>query len=120
MVILYMSEIHEFNDYEDDLEIPFEINYKIDVMSEEKEQFLLEEWDKINYTNHFKTHAEEIIKSRLPNGDFDHIPGFNDIIADMTKNLYIKTPLEEWIETKFSNNNIYNESNERENSDISK
>ena len=75
--------------------LPFEITYDIVVPPPRIVYDAVDSWDKINYNDHFKDNAIEIIESRFPRGTYDHIPGFEKVIKTMASNLKITTPLDE-------------------------
>ena len=86
------------------MELPYQITYDITVMSPELEDEIALDWDRITYTNHYINHAFEIIHSRFPNCTYEHIPGLEEVFEHMAEEL-AHTPLEEWEERKFINNN---------------
>ena len=89
----------------DGLSLPFELNYNINIMSLEQYEDIIDGWNKILYTNHYKIHAREIIESRYPSGNYDHIPGMDEVFETMISNLQV-TPLEEYEARGLKNNNI--------------
>ena len=89
------------------MNLPFEINYDITVPPPQVTNDIIEEWDKIEYNNHYAENAEEIIKSRFPCGDLDHIPGMTEVFKTMAINLKV-TPLTEWKRRGFINNHSNN------------
>ena len=102
-----MSENYELSEdfLFDGLSLPFEINYNINIMSLEQYEDIIDGWNKILYTNHYKIHAREIIESRYPRGNYDHIPGMDEVFETMISNLQV-TPLEEYEARGLKNNNI--------------
>jgi hypothetical protein len=85
------------------MEIPFEINYNITVPPPQITNQNIESWQNITYNDHFMENAEDIIKSRFPCGDLDHIPGMIEVFKTMALNLKV-TPLTEWDKRSFINN----------------
>lgn len=86
------------------MEIPFEINYDITLPPSAITEECIESWQKITYNDHFTENADDIIKSRFPCGDLDHIPGMIEVFKTMALNLKV-TPLKEWEQRGFNNNN---------------
>lgn len=83
--------------------MPFEINYDITVPSPQRINNILDSWEKINYNEHYIKNAEDIIKSRFPCCNYDHLPGMAEVFKTMTLNLKV-TPLYEWEKQGFINN----------------
>jgi hypothetical protein len=83
--------------------LPFEIAYDITIQPPAKLEQMVDEWEKINYNEHFIDNSEDIIKSRFPCGDYDHIPGLTEVFQTMALNLKT-TPLDEWTKNKLINN----------------
>ena len=86
-------------------ELPFEILYDVEVMTPEQEYEIIDGWDRITYTEHYIENSQEIILSRFSNCTYDHIPGLSEVFEDMALDLEI-TPLTEWENRGFENNNI--------------
>ena len=85
-------------------ELPFEIQFGMLAFEQMKTEEIRHEWSKIRYTEHYIEFAEDIIHSRFPGGDYDHIPGMDIVFETMVENLKV-TPLEAWEKQKFQNNN---------------
>jgi len=86
------------------MEIPYEINYDITVAPPQIINNIIDSWTKIEYTEHYAENAEDIIKSRFPGGNYDHIPGMSEVFKTMALNLKV-TPLYDWERQGFINNN---------------
>ena len=84
--------------------LPYAINYDITVTPPEKMEQIINDYDHITYTEHFEDNRDEIIKSRFPGGDCDHIPGLSEVFETMALKLKV-TPLSEWIDRGFTDNN---------------
>ena len=79
--------------------LPYEMNYNIEIICPALEQKLLKEWQAITYNDHYLYNADEIICKRIP-FNYSHIPGFDIIVNKMVVNLQNKTPLEEYFKRR--------------------
>ena len=77
-------ENHLINDF------PYELMYG--VHPRELEDCI--DVDMLHYNDSFKRQGAEFIKSKLPRGSYDHIPGFQEVIDLMAENIS-DSPLDE-------------------------
>ena len=85
------------------MNLPLQIDYDITTPSPQLIYKINDEHDKITYNQHYTEHADDIIKTRFPCGNTDHIPGLTEVFQTMALKLNI-TPLDEWERRKFVNN----------------
>jgi hypothetical protein len=83
------------------MNLPFVIDYNLDNISLRQQQYIIDGWNKINYSHD----AEKIIKSRF-RGNTSHIPGLSEIFELMIIDIVNKSPLDELKSRSNLNNGI--------------
>ena len=74
--------------------VPNELNYSL-TQSDDEVNKILEGWEAINYVNHYRDNAQEIINNRFKCSNYDHIPGMNLIFETMIDKLKVSNPMDE-------------------------
>lgn len=71
-------------------ELPYEVNYILDIQTTQEKDQIIQGWEAINYT----IDAQNMINTRIK-GDVSHMPGFEVVLQEMAININSKTPLQE-------------------------
>jgi len=74
--------------------IPDELDYCLK-QSNDEVNTILEGWEAINYIDHYRDNAQEIINNRFKCSNYDHIPGMNLIFESMIDKLKASNPMDE-------------------------
>ena len=90
--------------------IPEELNYNLEQTPAQINKILVG-WEKINYNNHYKDNAQEIINSRFKCANYDHIPGMEIVFQTMIDKLKACNPMEEMQKIINEDENIIMEGN---------
>ena len=92
----YDSDDESVESYKTDVENPLINDFPYELMygvhPRELEDCI--DVDMLHYNDSFKRQGAEFIKSKLPAGSYDHIPGFQEVIDLMAENIS-DSPLDE-------------------------